>query len=196
MLVVLSVMEVGPGCSRFHAVGSPNCRGRMLSRPLLYGEGPVSYCRRPCAVLPATFNGTLPLAALSHLFGPIKVDTRHPQAGSCCIGHRYQTTGIHPPWSCHNHLPPTLLTPRISEARHSFDLTCTPFRCLITAASCFYIRAHPISGPALWLDPDVNPNPLSSIHQNPRLISTVGWLSRLVWRGRPSSVHLSPIPLA
>lgn len=115
MLVVPGAMETGPGCSGSHAVGSPYCRGRMLSTPLYRavdalccgGEGPVSYCQRPCAVLPATINGALPLSALSHMRGPIKVNTRHPQAGSCCIVHRYQTTGTHPPWSCHNHLPPT-----------------------------------------------------------------------------------------
>lgn len=211
MRVVPSVVGIGPGCSRFHAVGSPYCRGRMLSTPLYRavealccaGEGPVSYCQRPCAVLPATFNGTLPLAALSRVRGPIKVNTRHPQAGSCCIVHRYQTTGIHPPRSCHSHLPPTLLTPRVSEARHSFDLTCTAFltslrfnRCLITAASRFYIRARLISGSAFWLHPDVKTDPLSAILHDPGLVSTVGWLSSLVRRGRPSSVHLSLIPLA
>lgn len=51
MLVVLSVMEVGPGCSRFHAVGSPNCRGRMLSRPLYRAVEASTVRRRPRVVL-------------------------------------------------------------------------------------------------------------------------------------------------
>lgn len=130
-------------CSRLSLLSRPHA----VDAPVPCCRGPVLCRRRPRVILskalccPAS-NIQWHSSAGSSFTLVWAHQSRYSASASWDLLHCAQISNHrhHPPWPCHSHLPSTLLTPRVSKARHCFDLTCTAFltslrfsHCLITA---------------------------------------------------------------